>query len=157
MERWYLMQTDNPRTHLFKDTHACIVWSENSLVQDSFTVEQYMTLGHVTVNLSDERNTLYEEWFTPRYGKQRKIELSVDNFGLVPLFIIGTQRVGTLHRKQAEHFARYLPLRLLDTPFEMPPVVEAMTWPEHLTYDPAILWLKDLLINCANEKIEIFS
>ncbi len=149
MPEQYLAQSGSPRIKLFEDTHACVVWSGNHMVGDSMTFDEYMGLGHVTVHFSDERNTLYEEWFVPRYGKQRRVELSVDNFGVVPLVIMGTQRVGTLHRKQAEHFARYLPLRLLDTPFEMPPVVEAMTWPEHLNDDPAILWLKDLLIQCA--------
>jgi LysR family transcriptional regulator, nod-box dependent transcriptional activator len=152
MPEQYLTKIDCPRIHLFKDTHACIVWSGNHLVKDSFTIEQYMTLGHVTVHLSDERNTLYEEWFIPRYGKHRKVELSVDNFGLVPLVIIGTQRVGTLHRKQAEHFGRYLPLRLMDTPFVMPPVSEAMVSPAHLNDDPAMLWLHDLLLQSAVEE-----
>lgn len=149
MPEQYLTPSNMPSIRLFEDSHVCIVWSENNTVGDTLTFDQYMALGHVTVHFSDERNTLYEEWFMPRYGKHRTVELSVDNFSVLPLVIIGTQRIGTLHRKQAEHFAQYLPLRLLDTPFEMPPVVEAMTWPAHLNDDPAILWLKDLLIDCA--------
>lgn len=93
----------------------------------------------------------FENWFLPRFGQQRRIELSVDSFGMAPLKVVGTERIVAMHRRQAEHFARQLPVRLVETPFEMPPLVESMAWPPHLERDPAHLWLRQTIEECALE------
>lgn len=144
----YLSRFQHPRERLFEDSHVCMVWSENPLVEATLPFEQYMGMGHVAVHFGDESSLSFEEWFLPRYGKQRRIEMSVDSFSILPLVVVGTNRVATLHRKQAEHFARHFPLRLVEAPFDMPPVVEVMCWPAHLERDPAHLWLRRVLKEC---------
>ncbi len=147
----YMARFPEPKTRLFEDTHVCMVWAQNRLVGDSLSFEQYMALGHVAVHFGDEHSLAFEEWFLPRSGKQRQIELSVDNFSILPQVLIGTQRVATLHRRQAEHFAQHLPLRLIETPFDMPPLVEVLAWPNHLTHDPAHRWLREVLHGCVSD------
>jgi DNA-binding transcriptional LysR family regulator len=127
-----------------------MVWSGNPLVGESISFDDYMNLGHVAVHFGDERAIAFEEWFLPRYGRQRQVEMSVDNFSILPLMVMGTHRIATLHRRQAEYFSRHFPVRLVATPFEMPPVVEMMSWPSHLDSDPAHAWLRQLLIACAS-------
>ena len=75
--------------------------------------------------------------------------LVVFDRGTIDLLVIGTQRTATLHRRMAEHFAAYLPLRLLPAPFEMPPLAEVMCWPRHLDRDPAHEWFRRVLLDCA--------
>ena len=144
----YMAPFPEPKTSLFEDTHVCMVWSENALVGETFTFEQYMALGHVAVHFGDEHSLSFEEWFLPRSGQQRRIELVVDNFSILPQVLIGTNRVATLHRRQAEHFTRHLPVRLVDTPFDMPPLIEVVAWPSHLEHDPAHVWLRDIVNEC---------
>lgn len=144
----YMSAFPEPKTRLFDDTHVCMVWSENQLVGKTFTFEQYMALGHVAVHFGDKQSLSFEEWFLPRAGQQRKIELVVDNFSILPQVLLGTNRVATLHRRQAEHFAQHLPLRLIDTPFEMPPLVEVLAWPVYLANDPAHIWMRGILSAC---------
>lgn len=140
----YLTQFTHPSTPLFRDTHVCLVWSGHPSVGESLTFEQYMALGHVVVRLGeDARAVMFEEWFQPRYGRQRRIECSVDNFSTLPLLVVGTQRVATLHRRLAEHAVRHLPLRMLEVPVDVPPLVETMAWPRHLQNDPAHAWLRE--------------
>ena len=146
----YLASRLGPRAQLFEDTHVCVVWSGHASVNDGpFTMAQYMAMGHVVVHFGSEGSVAYEEWFLPRVGKQRRIELVVSSFSLVPLVLIGTQRVAVMHRRQAEHLVRHAPLRLLEPPFEMPPLVEMVCWPNHLDQDPAHLWLRRLIHECA--------
>lgn len=147
----YMAQVPEPKTRLFEDTHVCMVWAENNLAGESLSFEQYMALGHVAVHFGDEHSLAFEEWFLPRSGKQRRIELSVDNFSILPQVLVGTQRIATLHRRQAEHFARHLPLRVIATPFDMPPLIEVLAWPSHLAQDPAHLWLREVLNGCVAE------
>lgn len=147
----YMNAFPEPKTRLFEDSHVCMVWLDNQLVGESLTFEQYMIMGHVAVHFGDENSLSFEEWFLPRAGTQRKIELVVDNFSIVPQVLLGTNRVATVHRRQAEHFAKHLPLRLIDTPFEMPPLVEMLAWPAHLAHDPAHLWLRSIVNDCVAE------
>ncbi len=144
----YMSAFPEPKTRLFEDTHVCMVWSDNQFVGKTFTFEQYMALGHVAVHFGDKQSLAFEEWFLPRAGQQRRIELLVDNFSILPQVLLGTNRVATLHRRQAEHFAQHLPLRLIDTPFEMPPLIEMLAWPLHMAHDPAHVWLRGVVNAC---------
>jgi DNA-binding transcriptional LysR family regulator len=149
MPRQYTMELSHPCKLWFEDEHVCMVCAGNQLVGESLTFEQYMAMGHIAVQLSNERSNSFEQWFVPRYGQQRRIESSVDNFSTLPLLVVGTQRIATLHRRMAEHFARLLPLRLLQTPFEMPPLQEMICWPRHLDNDPAHHWLRESLLTAS--------
>lgn len=147
----YLASFANPRQPLFRDTHACLVWEGHETVGDSLTFDQYMELGHVVVRLGDDsRAVMFEEWFQPRYGRQRRIECSVDNFSTLALLVVGTQRVATLHRRLAEYAVRHLPLRLLEAPVDVPPLVETMAWPRHMQNDPAHEWLREQVLLVAS-------
>ena len=141
----YMSAFPEPKTLLFEDTHVCMAWAGNPLVGEALTFEQYMALGHIAVHFGDEHSLAFEEWFLPRAGQQRKIEMVVDNFSIMPQMLLGTNRIATLHRRQAEHFAKHMPLRLIDTPFDMPPLVEVLAWPLHMANDPAHLWLRSIL------------
>ena len=152
MPEQYVARLDHPQQRLFEDTQVCMVWSGNTEVAPAgagFTFEAYMAAGHAAVRFGDERSVAFEEWFLPRYGKQRRVESSVDNFATLPLLVVGTQRVATLHRRLAAHFARYLPLRVVEAPFDMPALVEMMAWPRYLDHDPAHVWLRQTLVACA--------
>ncbi|MEO7547719.1 MAG: LysR family transcriptional regulator [Ramlibacter sp.] len=130
----------------FHDEQACLVWVGNAAVGDALSFEQYIAMGHVAVRFGDERSLTFEEWFLPRYGKQRRIEATVDNFSALPLLVVGTNRIATLHRRLAEHVVQQLPLRLLKPPFEMPPLTETMFWPKYLDKDPAHQWFRQTLL-----------
>ncbi len=83
-------------------------------------------------------------------GQLRQRRKPVDNFSTAPLLlVVGTQRVVTLHRRLARYFAGYLPLRVVEAPFEMSALVEVMAWPRHLGDDPAHAWLRGQILATA--------
>ena len=151
MPQQYTAQIKHPQQHWFEDEQICMIWSGNTSVDSTLSFDQYMAMGHIAVHLGDERSTSFEDWFLPRFGKQRRVESSVDNFSTLPLLVIGTNRIVTLHRRMAEHFARHLPLRLVEAPFDMPPLIEMLCWPRHLEHDPAHQWLRSVLLSCAQK------
>jgi LysR family transcriptional regulator, nod-box dependent transcriptional activator len=130
----------------FQDEQVCMVWQGNTDIGDSLSKEQYIDASHVAVHFNDERTLMFNEWFLPPFAAQRRVEATVDNFSTLPLLIIGTQRIVAMHRRHAEHFAQYLPLRIVQAQFEMPPIVEMLCWPRHLEHDPAHHWLRSVLI-----------
>ncbi len=149
MPRQYIEPIDHPSQMWFTDDQVCVVWSGSEAARTGLDFEHYLALGHVAVRFGDERSLTFEEWFLPRYGKQRRVEASVDNFSTLPLLVVGTQRVATLHRRLAVHFSKYLPLTLIEPPFEMPAVEETMCWPRYQDQDLAHRWFRNVLLESA--------
>ena len=63
----------------------------------------------------------------------------------MPLLIVGTQRIATMHTRHARVYEKLLPLRLLAPPPSFPTMREMMQWHRHLDTDPGLRWLTDLL------------
>ena len=54
----------------------------------------------------------------------------------------GTRRLATIQRRLAEQFARFLPLKIVPAPIELPSLEETMQWHTQFAADPAIAWLR---------------
>ena len=139
----YAVRLDHPQVHLFSDSHACLAWTANTHVGEALSFEQFLALGHVSVRFGLPGGTAFEEWLFPEYRDRLRVEISVEGFGLVPLLVVGTQRLAVVHRRLAELAVRHLPLRLLEVPIEMPTLVETLCWPRYVDQDPAHGWLRE--------------
>ncbi len=136
---------EHPSEVLLTDTYSCVVWASNTLVKDSITSEQYLSLGHVATLWGNRQLPSMEEWFLKSSGVSRQIAVSVGNFNALPQLIIGTNRIATMHTRLARMFANYYPLRLLEPPMEMPVIVLKMQWHKFFDKDPAHLWFRQLM------------
>jgi DNA-binding transcriptional LysR family regulator len=150
MPREYLSDK-HPREDLYTDGYACVVWNENPLVGDSLTREQYLGLGHVVLQFGRGRIPVQDEWFLTKLGVTRRIEVLAMNFNSVPQHVVGTRRIATIHRRLAEYYARYLPLRVLAPPYELPLLTEAVQWHSLFTEDAGNRWLRTLLKRAASD------
>jgi hypothetical protein len=81
----------------------------------------------------------------------RRIEVLAMNFNSVPQHIVGSRRVATIHRRLAEHYARYLPLKILEPPYPLPSITEAVQWHRLFDADAGNLWLRTLFRQVASE------
>jgi LysR family transcriptional regulator, nod-box dependent transcriptional activator len=139
---------DHPRRLLFEDTFSCVVWSGNTAVTGPPTLEQWLAMSHVVVHFGHEQLTLFERWFTEQSamrGAERRVDIIAPSFGVVPLLVVGTQRVATMHTRHARLYEKLLPLRVLAPLPGFPVIRETVQWPRHLDTDPAIQWLVGLL------------
>lgn len=141
-----------PSEVLFEEGYYCAVWSSNSEVRDTLTLDQYMEMGHVSTNFGNRELPSFEEWFLKSLGMQRRVEVSTSNFSTVPQLLIGTNRIATMHKRLAVQFARYYPLRLLPVPLDIPVLEVAMQWHQHADHDPAHIWFRSLLRDIAKTK-----
>jgi LysR family nod box-dependent transcriptional activator len=138
---------EHPSQPLFTDDFVCICWSGNTTVGESVTLEQFFGLSHVVARPGRTRPPTIDAWFFERFGQARRVEVVAMNFGTLPHLLIGTNRIATVHRRLATVFAAVLPLRLLEPPLPMPPVVEAIQWHRYRDRDPARIWLHEQLRN----------
>jgi DNA-binding transcriptional LysR family regulator len=143
------MLREHPHTLLFEETFSCVVWSGNTLVGDSLTLEQYLSLSHIAVQFGQNQLTHLEAWMAEQRANgrafERRIEVIAPSFGVVPHLVLGTQRVATMHTRHARLYQKLMPLRLIPLPPGFPTMREMLQWPRHLDSDPAMRWLIDLL------------
>lgn len=135
----------HPSEQLVEDRHAVLAWEGNTLVSDPITVEQYYEVPHITVAFGYDRSPVAVENFLEMGARKRRFDLSVPFFGMVPNLLVGTNRVATILRRQAEHYARLFPLKVHPVPVEVPNVQEAMQWHRLKSSDQGIAWLRERL------------
>lgn len=144
----------HPWEHLFEDQFTCLMWSGNTQVGPHLSLETYLSLGHIVVRFGKHHQLpMFDEMFVERYGNQRRIEVVTTAFNLVPQLLIGTSRIATIHRRLATFYQRYLPLRLIEPPIQIPPLEESLQWHRSRERDPGILWLRALLKEALAESI----
>lgn len=139
-----------PKDDLLTETYSCVVWTGNTLQADTFTFDDYMAARHVAAQFGDQRVASFESWFLSTHGVARHVVVMASTFNALPLLVVGTQRIATMHTRLARMYARMLPLRLLPPPFEIPPLRLVMQWNHHNDRDPAHTWLRGLLKGVAN-------
>jgi DNA-binding transcriptional LysR family regulator len=135
---------EHPSQPLFDDSYACLVWADNPLVGDSLTQQLYLELGHVLLQFR-ARVPFIDEWFLIKLGLTRRAEVFASSFNSLPHLVVGTHRIATLQRRLAELYASFLPLRLLEPPFNLPSLTEALQWHKDFGDDPGRAWLRGIV------------
>lgn len=141
---------EHPSTALFSDEYVCVLCKNHSAANGPLSMDDYKALGHVLVRWGTEhRAPMADEWFVRSFGFERRVEVTTNTFNSVPPFLIGTQRVATMHRRLAERWAHYLPLSVVPAPWTAPPLTIAMQWNKYQQHDPGLAWLRHLIIETA--------
>ncbi|MVW84794.1 LysR family transcriptional regulator [Pseudomonas sp. PB101] len=146
----FYITADHPYVLLFEEDHVCVLWDENPDVGEQITLEQYITMGHVSAGFGRSRKLSIEEWFMNQYGVSRRIEVICNDFNTLAQVVIGTNRVATTHRMLAELYAQHLPLKVLSTPVKIPATRECMIWHKSMEGDTAHGWLRALISKMAS-------
>ncbi len=136
---------DHPSELLFSDTFSCVAWKDNPKIGRSLTRETFLRLGHVSAMLGHGRVPTLDQIAFDAQQIDRRIEVRVPSFTLVPQCVVETSRVATLHTSLARRLASHWPLRVLRCPIEIPPLVMAVQWHRYQSDDPAIQWVRRVL------------
>lgn len=137
----FAMSSDHPSEFLFQDDHVVVGDENNPALAGPITAETYFALGHVTTRFGRSRIPVFEDWFQKRQKRARRVEVVAPTFLSLPGLLVGTQRVATMHRKLAERVCGHMPLRMVDVPFDIPPIREAIQWHVTSRNDFAVQWV----------------
>ena len=139
---------------LWDDRWECCVWEGNTRVGRRMTMERYTVLGHLIYSMGGPGQPVaLPDRHLARLGVPRRIELSVESFLLAPFLLQGTDLV-TLIPKRAEAFLRRTgDIRVLESPVDLPVLVEMLWWHSRATADPAHAWLRARIDEVANTLI----
>jgi LysR family nod box-dependent transcriptional activator len=128
---------------LFRDRWVCAVWAGNDQVGDQLSLEQYLALPHLGYGASiDDLTGLADRAATSLYPT-RQVKVSVETFFLLPFLLQGTRMVAFVHERLGKRMASISHIRLVEPPFEVPIMGEAMFWHPRSNADPAHRWLRE--------------
>lgn len=138
----------HPTRILFEDDYVVVAWSGNRLVGEAMTVERFMSLGHVIVSFGRARQLTFCDHFLTNEIGPRRVEITAASFLAVPGFLLGTQRIATMHRRLAAMLSRWYPLKIVEHPLPIPGVREVAQWNLLNDTDRGLRWLAGFLAEC---------
>lgn len=141
----YAISTEHPSRILFEDDYVVVGWEGNEALKQPMTRELYFELGHVTARFGKARVPAFDDWFVRRQKQQRRIEVVAPTFLSLGGLVIGTDRIATMHRRMAESLRKSLPVTLIEVPFNIPPIREAVQWHVSNSNDSTLNWVVDKL------------
>ena len=132
----------HPSEFFFEDDYVALACASNDALVDRPTVEEYLSLPHVSVRFQREGVLPHDERFLEQSGLRKNTEVTIRSHALMPYFIVGTRRIATLQRRQASIFARQFPLRMIEIPVPIPSVREMFQWHQSSEGDPVLEYLR---------------
>jgi len=134
-------------SELFDDTYVAVVDRSNNEVGSSISLDQYKVAHHVS--FEHKGPPMFEAWFEKRFPGQRRIEVRVASFALLPRLVVGTRRLATMHARLAWQACQVWPVRAVRLDFELPPFVEMLQWHRYRDSDPGMAWMRSRLLHHA--------
>lgn len=135
---------EHPSLSLFRESYLCVTWNENPRVKDKLTFEDYLDCGHVVAQYAAGfKAPALDSWFLERFGVKRRVEITAPTLAALPSLVVGTDRIATVHRRLAERAAAFLPIKIWESPVEIPMMEQTMQWHRHRSNDPALQWLRE--------------
>jgi LysR family transcriptional regulator, nod-box dependent transcriptional activator len=144
------VRPDFPQLPLFTDDHAVICWSESKHAGGMNRIS-FGSAGHAISYFGPARTAAFSEVFFEQHRIERRAEVSVPSFTMLPQAVIGTDRLATLQRRYAEHCSRVLPITVLPVPYEMPKLNEVAQWHSMRSQDAGLRWLVKIVQERASE------
>lgn len=145
---------DHPSRILFEDDHVVVGWDQNPAMHEPMTRDLYFSLSHVTSRFGKSRVPAFEDSFMRRMKQQRQVDVIAPSFLSVPGLVAGTNRIATMHRRLARHFASFGPLVIRELPFFVPPIREAVQWHIATNNDACLRWVMERIVLIASESNE---
>ena len=128
--------------------YTCVVWKGNREIGKTLSLEEYFSKPHVAMRFTTQPEDSLSEWILHRTGRGQG-RCNRRTYSLIPHLIVNTTRIATVHRYQANLYAKFLPIRIVDPSFEMPVVAERIQWHSFRNPDPGIAWLRKCMHEAA--------
>ena len=135
---------DHPVEVLYEEDFVCIADARHPRIGEKLDRETFCRERHAVMRPASTA-TSYETRGMKTLGIERIIDTTTFSFTSLPWLVAGTLRIATMHARLARTAARHLPIRIMELPFDLPRMPQAMQWHTYRTNDPALIWLKGRL------------
>ncbi|MET9012664.1 LysR family transcriptional regulator [Streptomyces olivaceoviridis] len=129
-----------PATDLYDDRWVFVVARDHPGVEGGLTRRDLARLPWVTYQRTYDAPAVRQ---LGMLGIEPRVEISVDNFQLLPLMVAGTRRIALVQARLARMLAPIAAVRVVEPPYEAVPLREALWWHPVHTHDAAHIWLRE--------------
>lgn len=143
-----------PQLHmsrLFDDEVVCMLGAQHPLASKGISLKHYLELPHLAPMPYVAERQSFIDGFLAEQGLRRNIQMTMPYFGLVPYVLMRTDLVFTTGRQFSQHYARYLPIRVVPSPVNFPPMRFYQLWHERTHAAPEVTWLRRRIAEVATE------
>ncbi|MDE3175232.1 MAG: LysR family transcriptional regulator [Pseudomonadota bacterium] len=138
----------HPSEIILEEDFVAVVWEQGKLAGARLTRRAFLTASHVVAQPAIASQSLESVLFR-RLGVARRIDVTSFSFAAIPQLLIGTDRIATIHRRLAERARAILPIAMLELPFKLPKMKQAIQWHRNRSQDPGLIWLRGLIKDAA--------
>jgi LysR family nod box-dependent transcriptional activator len=135
-----LASQNHPREWLYDEHYLCIAWEGNTRITDELSLDLYLDLPHVVAEFADSRSQSLDGDALSALGFVRKVGIAVEQFTLIPEYIVGTDQIATVHAALAHLFKDRFPIKLYPVPVKLPTMSIIAQWNHVRELDPAVRW-----------------
>lgn len=140
-----------PRQTLFSDEVVCLTAHDHPLARrarkgEAISEADYLAAAHLAPTPYSPTLRGPIESHLSRARLKRRVQVLVPYFSLAPPLLLKTDLVFTTTRRFAEYHARQLPLTVLPSPIDFPPVEYYLLWHPRSDESREVRWLIDLVV-----------
>ncbi len=133
---------------LFTDEEVLVVRKDSPVLKEPLTQERYATLKHAQFEWFEEANLIDRQLKCQKL--QRNIVLEVQHEMVLPLILRDSELVINIPRRMAIVFKEFLPLEILELPFQVSHYYLCQYWHQKNHLDPANKWLRQQIKQIAD-------
>lgn len=135
------------RLDIGTDKFVCMMRSDHALARHStIPIDAYTEARHLLVTPRGDAHGFVDEELE-KLGRERRLVMTVNNFGSVPMIVAASDLVATVPSKIAEKCTHFFDLHVVPSPVQPPGNItgEVLVWHKRLTNHPAHTWFRNLV------------
>jgi DNA-binding transcriptional LysR family regulator len=134
---------------LYTERLVSVVRRKHPGVGAGLTLETFCSLEHILVSVRGSSFSARIDDALAKLGRKRRTRLAVPHFLLVPEIVARSDMISALPERLARGYANKL--RIFELPLEIEGFTVGQIWHERNQREPAQLWLRDMLLELAQE------
>lgn len=138
----------HPFEVVLEEDFCGVVWKDSRLARMRLTRQDFADASHVATQPPTGAPPLESILFRT-HNVVRRNDVTTYSFMSLPLLVIGTDRIATVHRRLAEQAARTLPVKIVELPYKLAKMQQAMQWHKYRAHDSGLLWLRGVIRDAA--------
>jgi len=142
----------HPSEVILEEEFCGIVWSEGKLARRRLTRQAFLSASHVVMQPPGGAQSL-ETTFFKGHDVVRRTDVTTYGFSSIPQLVVGTDRIATIHARLARQAQRTLPIKIVDLPFLLPKMKQALQWHKYRSQDAGLIWLRGLIREAARRLV----
>lgn len=140
----------HPSEVILEEEFCGIVWSRGKLARGELTRRDFVEASHIVMQPPGGAQSL-ESVFFKQHDVVRRVDVTTYSFNTIPLLVVGTDHIATIHTRLARQAQRSLPIKIVDLPYRLPKMKQAMQWHRYRSQDAGLIWLRTIIREAAQE------